>query len=317
MCSNIPEIASVKLLNCQYKLYNRSEPAPLPAPVQLLTVGGPKAGCAGKDTCRVARQLSLRVSGHRVRLALISPTWVSFLFRYIGCDEPIISLHSDAFLFGTAWPKKYRRFLMGLKTEASGLLMDPKNVQDAQEVPVHKDRLELVKNFLCIVLNVASAVGVVMANKVVFSVFNFKFGTVLTVIHFVVTAFALELLVALKAFPAKSVPIMTIVPLSLSFCGFVVLTNLSLQYNSVGFYQMAKVMTTPCVALIQYFFYSVSFTLPVIATLVVTCVGVIVATFAEVNLSPIGLFFAASSVLVTALYQIVPLRIARPRSLCF
>src|SRR3989344_6950443 len=33
-------------------------------------------------------------------------------------------------------------------------------------------------------------------------------------------------------------PMQHVLPLCLSFCGFVVLTNLSLQYNSVGFYQV-------------------------------------------------------------------------------
>lgn len=45
------------------------------------------------------------------------------------------------------------------------------------------------------------------------------------------------------------------IPLALCFCGFVVVTNLSLENNSVGTYQVAKVMTTPCVLLIQYYCY--------------------------------------------------------------
>lgn len=45
------------------------------------------------------------------------------------------------------------------------------------------------------------------------------------------------------------------IPLAVCFCGFVVLTNLSLENNSVGTYQVAKVMTTPCVLLIQYHCY--------------------------------------------------------------
>lgn len=37
-------------------------------------------------------------------------------------------------------------------------------------------RLDCLKNSLCIGLNIASVVGIVMANKYVFSTFNFPFG---------------------------------------------------------------------------------------------------------------------------------------------
>lgn len=34
-------------------------------------------------------------------------------------------------------------------------------------------------------------------------------------------------------------------------CRFVVFNNLSLQYNTVGFYQLMKVLTTPVVVVLQ------------------------------------------------------------------
>ncbi|PJF19785.1 DUF250 domain-containing protein [Paramicrosporidium saccamoebae] len=171
-------------------------------------------------------------------------------------------------------------------------------------VALDDSRTERIKNLLYILLNVSSAVGVVLANKLVLSVYNFQFGTLLTVLHFVVTAAALEAMAALQVFPVKHVPVMRIVPLCLSFCGFVVLTNLSLQHNTVGFYQMAKVLTTPCVALIQFSCYGMKFEPSVVTTLLVTCLGVVIATFTEVSLGMVGLGFALSAVLVTAMYQV-------------
>ena len=38
----------------------------------------------------------------------------------------------------------------------------------------------------------------------------------------------------------KEVNIMAVLPLALAFCGFVVFTNLSLTYNTVGFYQVRR-----------------------------------------------------------------------------
>jgi len=58
------------------------------------------------------------------------------------------------------------------------------------------------------------------------------------------------------------------VPVSLTFCGFVVLTNLSLQSNTVGTYQIIKAMTTPMIIVIQTAFYARIFSLPVKLTLV-------------------------------------------------
>jgi solute carrier family 35 protein E3 len=91
-----------------------------------------------------------------------------------------------------------------------------------------------------LILNIVAVVGIVMANKLVFTHFQFHFGTLLTVIHFVFTSAGLELGKLVGWIPRKSVEWWRVIPLSVSFCGFVVLTNLSLQYNSVGFYQVSR-----------------------------------------------------------------------------
>ena len=100
-------------------------------------------------------------------------------------------------------------------------------------------------------------------------------------------------------------PIRSVVLLSLSFCGFVVLTNLSLKTNSVAFYQMAKVLTTPFVGLIQHFVYGIGMRWSVRITLGVACIGVLLATFEEVQVSLIGTTLALASVCVTAIYQVL------------
>ena len=42
----------------------------------------------------------------------------------------------------------------------------------------------------------------------------------------------------LNIFEIKKLPLLPLIVLSFSFCGFVLLTNLSLAFNSVGFYQV-------------------------------------------------------------------------------
>ena len=87
-------------------------------------------------------------------------------------------------------------------------------------------------------LNISSAVGIVLVNKLIYSHYKFPYGFVLTLYHFVLTSIGLQILALLKMFPIKPVEIIKVLPLSVSFCSYVVLTNLSLQYNSGTFYQV-------------------------------------------------------------------------------
>ncbi len=71
-------------------------------------------------------------------------------------------------------------------------------------------------------------------------------------------------------FVPKTLPLSKMLPISMTFCGFVVFTNLSLQTNTVGTYQIIKTMTTPGIMIIQTYFYNRSFSIPVRCTLVRT-----------------------------------------------
>ena len=64
----------------------------------------------------------------------------------------------------------------------------------------------------------------------------------------------------LNVFKPRRLSVVKVVPLSLTFCGFVVFTNLSLQNNTVGTYQLAKALTTPAIVLIHTVFYNRRYT---------------------------------------------------------
>lgn len=163
---------------------------------------------------------------------------------------------------------------------------------------------EQIRNLLYIILNISASIGIVIVNKILFKKYDFPFGTLLTAVHFIVTFLGLELCARFGVFERKQLPIRQIYGLSASFCGFVVLTNLSLVHNSVGFYQLAKVMTTPAIVLIQTASYNMVFPSAIKSSLAIICVGVIIASVTDVELNFLGSFYAVSGVIVTSYYQI-------------
>lgn len=108
---------------------------------------------------------------------------------------------------------------------------------------------------LGMVLNLASAIGIVFINKFIYIHYEFPSMT-LTLIHFTVTSLGLQICAWMDVFSPKRLMIKNTLPLAASFCGFVVFTNLSLQNNTVGTYQLAKALTTPVILFIQAVFYS-------------------------------------------------------------
>ena len=124
-----------------------------------------------------------------------------------------------------------------------------------------------VKVTLGIFLNLASAIGIVFTNKFIYVRYGFPSMT-LTLVHFVMTSVGLQLCAWLNVFSPKRLMIKKTLPLSAAFCGFVVLTNLSLQNNTVGTYQLAKALTTPVILFIQAIFYGKSVTTSVKLTVV-------------------------------------------------
>ena len=120
---------------------------------------------------------------------------------------------------------------------------------------------------LGLVINICSSICIVFLNKWLYVHHGFPNMT-LTCIHFATTYIGLRLCVLLNVFKPKRLSVLKVVPLSLAFCGFVVFTNLSLQNNTVGTYQLAKALTTPAIVGIHTFFYSKSYSTQIKLTVV-------------------------------------------------
>ena len=80
--------------------------------------------------------------------------------------------------------------------------------------------------------------------------------------------------------------------------------NLSLNSNSVGFYQITKLTIIPVTLVIQAVAYSQYTNAKIKIALSILLMGVGVATVTDVELRPLGLGFGLSAVLTTAVFQI-------------
>ncbi|XP_069485820.1 solute carrier family 35 member E3 isoform X2 [Ambystoma mexicanum] len=105
-----------------------------------------------------------------------------------------------------------------------------------------------------LLVNLLSSTCIVFLNKWLYVRHGFP-NLSLTLLHFVLTALGLCACRQAGLFCPKSLAPRRVLGLALSFCGFVVFTNLSLQSNSIGTYQLAKAMTTPVIIVIQRVWY--------------------------------------------------------------
>ena len=102
--------------------------------------------------------------------------------------------------------------------------------------------------------NLVSSVAIIQVNKYIYVYYGYS-NMALTCLHFILTFLGLLVCQMFGLFTFKRVPIIKMIPMSFSYCGFVLLTNYSLQYNSIGTYQCFKALTTPIIVVIDTLIY--------------------------------------------------------------
>ncbi|CAF5096743.1 unnamed protein product [Rotaria sp. Silwood1] len=152
-------------------------------------------------------------------------------------------------------------------------------------------------------INILSSIGIIFLNKYIFSHCHIKTMT-LTAIQMAFTSIGLIICLQMKTFVCKKVSIITVLPLAISFCGFVVFTNLSLEYNTIGTYQLFKVLTTPVVVLLSWYFYKIKYSRMVIITLIPVVIGVCTHSVNDIKLKLFGTIVASIGVISGSLYQV-------------
>ncbi|KAK9039372.1 hypothetical protein V6N11_014575 [Hibiscus sabdariffa] len=156
--------------------------------------------------------------------------------------------------------------------------------------------------------NLVVAVGIIFMNKWVLKNVGFHFPVFLTVIHYAVSWALMASLKFFSILPAS--PSSELTPLSLFTFGFVNsvstgLANVSLKYNSVGFYQMAKIAITPLIVLAEFMWYKKRITFSKVIALTVVSVGVAIATVTDLQFSLFGACVALAWIIPSAVNKIL------------
>ena len=189
----------------------------------------------------------------------------------------------------------------GASTSSSGSGRQGRAIAAAAESGVENVRGDGL--FHCL-FNIVSVTGIVFVNKLVFAS-GFKFPVTLTFFHIVVTALGMRIFRRAGFFELVNLKVARVAPLALAYNGYVILSNASLAYNSVGFYQIAKILNTPCLMLIERLVYGKESSIQVKLAVAVMSLGIGLATVTDASVTQLGFIIAVASIVFTSVYQIL------------
>lgn len=154
-------------------------------------------------------------------------------------------------------------------------------------------------------LSVISSVSIVICNKALISTLGFTFATTLTSWHLLVTFCSLHVALRLKFFEHKPFDSRAVMGFGILNGISIGLLNLSLGFNSVGFYQMTKLAIIPCTVLLETLFFSKQFSKKVRFSLTVLLLGVGIATVTDLQLNLLGSILSLLAIITTCVAQIM------------
>ncbi|KAI0402601.1 integral membrane protein [Xylaria palmicola] len=167
-----------------------------------------------------------------------------------------------------------------------------------------------------IAVNTLSTIGIVFTNKAIFSDPSLKLAQLtFAAFHFFMTWLLLYALSRPRFayFVPRRTTIREVIPLSIAMSLNVILPNLSLAYSSITFYQVARILLTPTVAMMDFFLYHTTLPRNAIIALIPACFGVGVVSYydslptddANVKItSSMGVIFAFAGIFASSLYTV-------------
>ncbi|RYQ84783.1 hypothetical protein Ahy_B10g104262 isoform A [Arachis hypogaea] len=151
--------------------------------------------------------------------------------------------------------------------------------------------------------NVVTSVGIILVNKALMATYGFSFATTLTGLHFVTTTLLTTILKSLGYIQSAHLQSSDIIKFVL-FANFsIVGMNVSLMWNSVGFYQIAKLSMIPVSCFLEVVFDNVRYSRDTKLSILLVLLGVAVCTVTDVSVNAKGFIAAVVGVWSTALQQ--------------
>ncbi|KAJ0261531.1 Nucleotide-sugar uncharacterized transporter 1 [Hirschfeldia incana] len=183
------------------------------------------------------------------------------------------------------------------------------------ETPKRQQQQQQQSHRICgptvaLTFNFFVAISIIFMNKWVLKNIGFEFPVFLTFIHYIVAYLLMALLKSFSLLPAPPPPSSKSSSLSLYTLGIVMslstgLANVSLKYNSVGFYQMAKIAVTPSIVFAEFLWYRKRVSFMKVVALTVVSVGVAVATVTDLQFSLFGACVALAWIIPSATNKIL------------
>uniref|UniRef100_A0A6M2E9M3 Sugar phosphate transporter domain-containing protein n=1 Tax=Populus davidiana TaxID=266767 RepID=A0A6M2E9M3_9ROSI len=161
---------------------------------------------------------------------------------------------------------------------------------------------------IALTFNFLVAIGIIFMNKWVLQGVGFHFPICLSFIHYALSWALMAIIKTFSVLPAS--PPSKSSRLSLFTLGFVMsfstgLANVSLKYNSVGFYQMAKISVTPSIVLAEFIWFKKRVSFSKVVALTVVSIGVAVATVTDLQFSLFGACVALAWIIPSAVNKIL------------
>ncbi|KAG4189075.1 hypothetical protein ERO13_A08G204000v2 [Gossypium hirsutum] len=154
-------------------------------------------------------------------------------------------------------------------------------------------------------LSVVSSVSIVICNKALISTLGFTFATTLTSWHLLVTFCSLHVALSMNLFEHKPFDATAVMGFGILNGISIGLWNLSLGFNSVGFYQMTKLAIIPCTVLLETLFFRKKFSRNIQLSLAILLLGVGIATVTDLQLNLLGSVLSLLAVITTCVAQIM------------
>eukprot|EP01024_Parvocaulis_polyphysoides_P064085 TRINITY_DN74331_c0_g1_i1.p2 TRINITY_DN74331_c0_g1~~TRINITY_DN74331_c0_g1_i1.p2 ORF type:complete len:197 (-),score=8.75 TRINITY_DN74331_c0_g1_i1:103-693(-) len=133
---------------------------------------------------------------------------------------------------------------------------------------------KVVMDVFSFCLSISSAVFIVFVNKILMGTsgygYGFTFATTLSSFHFLSCWIYISSAQFMGLVKRISIPIIDALLFCLIADVSIASLNLSLMINSVGFYQMAKLLNIPFIAVVEFIFYGKKFSLEMLVSMIIT-----------------------------------------------